>query len=258
MNPFLQGAFFPGVLSQGQTQQDQKAGALTNNARGSMSPYISQPEALMRMGGAMMAGSTQGGLAGLSAGVDAYGQMRDYNRNARANEEMAAAERQRIENMMNKQSQPKKNQPNLGQLKGSLEQMNELIGILGDDNMTGPFAGRVQAWADKSGYAGEAGVRRAYARKLLQGFKVDDTLLRTAETKGAISDREMALFESPLPDLNEDEGVWIKYLEDRADVIRKVLAANGVDTSAGPAPANAAPGNTTVTDADLDAFLNPS
>lgn len=215
----------------------------------------------MRMGGAMMAGATQGGLAGLSAGADAYGQMMDYNRTQRGNEELAERERQRIQAMLKKNSgkKDKKLDPkSLAELQGSLGQMEELIDILGDNSMTGPLAGRVQAWADKSGWGGEEGINRAYARKLLQGFKVDDTLLRTAETKGAISDREMALFESPLPDVTEDEGVWIQYLQDRMDVIRKVLAANGLDNQSTQSSSNRArANNSAVTDEDLDSFLNP-
>lgn len=263
MNPFLQNSFFPGVLSQGNGQAKQNSGVLTNNARQSVNPYIQQPEALARMGGAIMAGATQGGLTGLTAGVDAYGQMMDYNRsqaNALAVEER---ERQRVQAMMNKTSQKEaeqkeKDQQEIQSLGVTLGQMQEAKNVLQSQNITGPFAGTVGNFFDRSGARGEAGVDRAYIRKLLQGFKVDDTLLRTAETKGAISDREMALFESPLPSMNEDEGVWIQYLDDRMDVIRKVLAFHGIDNeNTGSVAPNQAQPPASVTDEELDGFLNP-
>ena len=249
MNSFFQNAFFPGVLSQ--QNQSQNAGVLTNNARQSVSPYISQQEALMRMGGAMMAGASQGGLHSLTAGIDAYGQMRDYNRSQA--QMIEDRERRGIKTKMSSGDKPM-NPEKLANLQSSYAQMQELIALLGDDNMTGPLAGRAQAYLDRSGLAGDEGTKRAYARKLLQGFKVDDTLLRTAETKGAISDREMALFESPLPDITEDEDVWIQYLQDRMVVIEKVFAANGIpNQSTQPS----APPSTSVSEDQLNSFLNP-
>jgi hypothetical protein len=50
-------------------------------------------------------------------------------------------------------------------------------------------------------------------RKDLQEVAVDQTLLKTAQTKGAISDAEMALFKSPVPSMVADEKVWIKWLD---------------------------------------------
>ena len=209
-----------------------------------MSPYIGQSEALYRMGGAMIGGAREGGLASLQAGTDQLGAMQDYNRaqqqQVQEAERLEQARRDAIQNMMNKDTPKPLSQQEVDGMQTSLAQMEELIVLLDDDLMTGPIAGRFQAFIDKSGNAGDVGVKRAYARKLLQGFKVDDTLLRTAHTKGAISDKEMALFESPLPDITEDEGVWKLYLNDRAEVIRKVLAANGI-TAQNTGPTNTQP-----------------
>ena len=55
----------------------------TGNARGSSrmpNQKIGLGEAMMRMGGATMAASSQGALAGLGAMTDSYGQIQDYNR----------------------------------------------------------------------------------------------------------------------------------------------------------------------------------
>lgn len=54
----------------------------TGNARGSTVPTqtIGNNEMLMRVGGAMLSGARQGGLNSYSKGLDAYGQIQDYNR----------------------------------------------------------------------------------------------------------------------------------------------------------------------------------
>ena len=60
-------------------------------------------------------------------------------------------------------------------------------------------------------------------RKYLQQMKVSDTLKNTAQTKGAISDKEMALFESPLPSLIQDsEENWIIHVKEKRDALENV------------------------------------
>ena len=52
-------------------------------------------------------------------------------------------------------------------------------------------------------------------------LKVDATLLKTAQTKEAISDSEMKLFNSQL--LRDDqETVWIAWIKERQEALRKV------------------------------------
>ena len=58
--------------------------------------------------------------------------------------------------------------------------------------------------------------------KLLEKLRVDDTLLRIAQTKGAISNKEMDLFLSPSPDLNDQETVWMQWIDDRMQAIQAV------------------------------------
>jgi len=95
-NPALmnQGAMNNLPLSMGvpvQPQQQQPAALITGNARGSMKPpaalsipnqRIPMGEALMRIGGAGVAASGQGGLAAIGAATNAYGQVQDANRQA--------------------------------------------------------------------------------------------------------------------------------------------------------------------------------
>ena len=211
----------------------------TGNARGSSripSQKIGMHEAMMRMGGATMAASSQGALAGLGAMTDSYGQIQDYNR-AREMEafEIEEARRQAIaDRQARAQAAAAKadkgdTSENLIGMQASYDQMSEALAALKKDNLTGPFAGRLGAWLDASGlsdyYRGnDEGAKRAYMRSILANIQVDDTLLKTANTKGAISDKEMELFKSPLPKITDDEGLWRLYITERMDVLSKVIA----------------------------------
>lgn len=65
---------------------------------------------------------------------------------------------------------------------------------------------------------------RAAFRVQLQKLIVDETLLQTAKTKGAISDSEMALFKSGVPNMAMDEGVWKAWISARMENIREMQA----------------------------------
>lgn len=221
----------------------------TGNARGSSrmpNQKIGLGEAMMRMGGATMAASSQGALAGLGAMTDSYGQIQDYNR-AREMEafEIEEARRKAIADRQARAqaaaAKANKGDPseNLIRMQASYDQMSEALTALKKDNLTGPFAGRLGAWLDASGfrdyYSGnEEGAKRAYMRSILANIQVDDTLLKTANTKGAISDQEMDLFKSPLPKITQDEGYWRLYITERMDVLSKVIAfERGLSNGAG-------------------------
>lgn len=102
--------------------------------------------------------------------------------------------------------------------------------------------------------AGLFGGDQAASNKFLQGLKVDQTLLNTALTKGAISNAEMALFASPIPSLTDNrEKVWKPYLEARIPVLQKLqqfyqqqvqagqTAASGATITGAPSTSQAAP-----------------
>lgn len=221
----------------------------TGNARGSSripNQKIGLGEAMMRMGGATMAASSQGALAGLGAMTDSYGQIQDYNR-AREMEafqieearRQAIADRQARAQAAAAKASKGDTSENLIGMQASYDQMSEALAALEKDNLTGPFAGRLGAWLDASGlsdyYSGnEEGAKRAYMRSILANIQVDDTLLKTANTKGAISDKEMELFKSPLPKITDDEGLWRLYITERMDVLSKVIAfERGLSNGAG-------------------------
>lgn len=85
-----------------------------------------------------------------------------------------------------------------------------------------PLGSKVQGLLP--GVAGFFGGDQVASNKFLQGLTVDETLLNTARTKGAISDAEMQLFKSPIPSLSDDrETVWKPFIKERMPVIRRLL-----------------------------------
>lgn len=231
------------------TNQPALAGA-TGNARGSMrQPALQIPnqriglgEAMMRIGGAGMAGASQGGLASMGAMTDSYGNIMDYNR-AREMEQYnaqvaAANEEQRRKDAlaarMAKSSGKKDKDADpaaVAMADAQIETMETILDGLRQGGLTGMMDGTVMKWADRLGISdwwtgSDEGSKRAYLRQLLQEFKVDQTLTKTALTKGAISNQEMTLFMSPFPDIALDnEGAWIPQIEKRLEIAKKIRAA---------------------------------
>jgi len=212
-------------------------GALTANARGSQMPNqkIGMNEALIRMGGAVS------GVPMLENLGSSYGEIQDYNR-AREMEAFGIEEARRkaIQDRITASTKAAEassmSSDEMIQAETSYSQMQEAMAALKSGNLTGPIAGRLGAWLDRSGltdrYSGnEAGAKRAYMRSILQNIQVDDTLLKTANTKGAISDKEMELFKSPLPKITDDEGVWKLYIQQRMDVLSKIMGSQGTSVS---------------------------
>lgn len=177
-------------------------------------------EKLMRMGAAMNANAHLGGNVMLGA----MGQQA-----AAFNAERLAAEQFQQEQRASALSAYNES---IAEQQDLLDQYNDqdrlyaeaLEGFDKFSSVTGFFDGSVMKMIDNSGL-GNAD-RQAFRLKL-QSIAVDETLLRTAQTKGAISDREMALFRSPIPSLYATEEVWRSWLQARREnmaVIRDRLA----------------------------------
>lgn len=66
------------------------------------------------------------------------------------------------------------------------------------------------------------GAPAAADNQKLQELTVDETLLKTAQTKGAISNQEMDLFKSPMPQPWADPKVWEEKAKARLEVLRKI------------------------------------
>jgi hypothetical protein len=112
--------------------------------------------------------------------------------------------------------------PQLQQSQQMLEGWTKAKEVVEGQAKNSPWMSKVQGALP--GVAGFLGGDEVAANKFLQGLAVDETLLNTARTKGAISDKEMALFKSPIPSLSDDrEKVWKPYVEQRIPVIEKLI-----------------------------------
>jgi hypothetical protein len=194
-----------------------QGGALTTGNRYNSALSMSAPKAMdinemmIRMGSAGLGQAQNGGLAMMSAAGTEYGNLMDMQRSdalaayqaslsAKPNGKDDAEVRERIAGMDQ-----------------TLFDMNKAIGLLEQGGVTGLLQGTIGATWDS--FMGNPG---ANTRLLLRKLRVDDALLRVAQTKGAISNNEMKLFLSPAPSELEDEQVWIGWINDRMQAIRNV------------------------------------
>lgn len=179
------------------------------------SDQIGLNEMLIRIGGAGLANSHLGGNRQVADATDMYGKIMDYNRSqglAKYKADLAAAQKNA--------KQARADQDYLGTIDQSLSDMDRAIVGIKDGGVTGLFDGTVRAWWDSL-----TGDPKAKTRLLLQKLKVDDTLLRIAQTKGAISNKEMDLFMSPAPSVGLDqENVWTDWINERKQALQKIKA----------------------------------
>lgn len=202
---------------------------ITGNARGSMKPpaalsipnqRIPMGEALMRIGGAGVAASGQGGLAAIGAATDAYGQVQDANRQA----EMEAfaieeARRKSIADRMLKRelAEAKNKDKDAAQSAKALVSLQNADAVLKgfDDynNVTGMGYWFAQKWDQLTGN------ERENVRLKINSMKVDRVLANIAQTKGAISEKEMDIFMSDQPAWTAGEDIWRKWVTDYRDAL---------------------------------------
>lgn len=214
------------VLSQGQPEQQPVLQGATGNARGSSRmPTIPNnridmgTEGLMRIGGSMMGGARDGALAGYSAGLDTYGQLQDYNRQADM-ERMAIEEARMLEEQRRQDLLRKMNSTGAGSSKpgdpgaiadlrvGMAKLQSAKAELENNKNLTGMSPKDI--WNRVIGRT--VGNKEEAIRLFLQEIRLDSIMRRVAETKGAISNAEMALFGSQTPDVNAQESVWIDWI----------------------------------------------
>ena len=200
--------------------------ANTGNARNSMLAYpdhkIGVNEMLMRTGGAVMGGAQQGGLQAYADGLDKYGAIQDYNREAGYNlyQDQLARDAAAAKLATDQAASDEENKDmwfeaaaKLKRVEDALSGLNERYGVTG----LGRFIAR--PWDLL------AGDEREELRLLIQSVKVDRTLARTALTKGAISDKEMAIFMSDQPSWNANWKIWRAWFERYQEAL-KVLYKN--------------------------------
>ena len=171
---------------------------------------------LIRMGAAMQGSSHQGLNAAMAAMGGEYGNIQ---REDQAAEQAFMAQQAK---------QQEANAKAIAEQQEGLNEMNQLDSRFSQalakfelyDNVTGitPVDGfsRVTDWAGMNDSS-----RQAFRLELKQ-IIVDETLLSTAKTKGAVSDKEMALFASGIPTMNDDEDTWKAWLNQRRSWIAHI------------------------------------
>jgi len=214
----------------GPPSTQQSRGVLTGNARGSALPdmKIGRNEALMRIGGAIMGGASEGGLAAMQAGTEAYGAIQDANRQADA--DVFAIEEARRQSIADRMAAASKGGSSASE--GSPEAIGEVRSAIAklqsaqdmftqdtDSSLTGynweALASRLTGRA--IGNADEA------KRLFLNEVRLDSVMKRVAETKGAISNAEMQLFASQAPTLDKNDIVWKDWLDRQLILQKKIL-----------------------------------
>jgi hypothetical protein len=212
-------------IGQAITEND-GTGSATNNSRSNTATAqeikakkeadARRNEMLIRVGGAIAGGARQGGLAAMSAGAQEYGNIQDYNRDQ---------ERLQYENDLARDQELRKQQA--AQAKVDAERFGSPAEIYAAQELTGKIDGLLSDLSNSEYNAvgasknwltnkigGMMGTDEASIRLRLQELVVDKTLSNTAFTKGAISDKEMALFRSDIPQFSDSEEIWLKWLND--------------------------------------------
>lgn len=218
------------VLMNPNQPNNPKPALQTGNARGSSRMPTVEPnrinmmgEGMIRMGSAMAGQQGMGLNAGMAAAGQEYGNIMDYNR--QAEDEAAAIEEARrveIQRRMDAQAAAyaKANKPNkdagfeaaVASAKYN-NAMQVLQGFEDHDGVVG-FGYMFRKWDQLTGN------QRENVRLKIAKLKVDDQLSYIAQTKGAVSDREMAIFGSAQPNWTDGEEIWKVWVKDYAEALR--------------------------------------
>ena len=224
------------------------SGPKTSNMRGSAMPsmLVDRNEALIRIGGAMYGGALKGD--GISAATREYGAIQDANRKT-AMEKYKADQAQKLA-MARAAAKGKKTSDKdskmMSQVGDAMFNYQKALSAIRESraeggNLTG-LGGMAKALVDN--FTGDEDAAR---RLILQRVKVDDALLRVAETKGAISNAEMKLFLAPAPKNWQDEAIWEQWILDRMNALQNIQnrLTTGQQVPMGDRPTNAVMGGNT-------------
>ena len=223
----------PGARSSAMDPNSAVAGAeaKTGNARGSQMGMGFRPGDLTRIGLAMIGNSG----AGLTSAMGAAGQTLGQVQNERRAEEEAArlaAERKEEAELERQQAIEIARARASQQSSASQEDNQEAIMDIQDTMFS--YQQAMTALIDGGDLTGVMGMAKgiidnftgnedAARRLVLEKVKVDDALLRVANTKGAISNKEMQLFLAPAPKNWQDESIWMAWLEARYNAAENML-----------------------------------
>ena len=188
--------------------------------KGSGYQKIGLNERLIRLGGAMQGASHLGGNAAMAAMAQEYANIQNSDRAGLAAYEQAQMDYQTA--LAKAQGDGGETAELSAQLDSTYAQMQAALdGFDRFESVSGPVDNIFTSALDSSGMLNP---ERAAFRVQLQKLIVDETLLQTAKTKGAISDSEMALFKSGVPNMAMDEGVWKAWITARMENIREMQA----------------------------------
>lgn len=171
---------------------------------------------LIRMGAAMQGSSHQGLNAAMAAMGGEYGNIQREDQAAEQAFMAQQAKQQEANAKVIAEQQAGLNEVN--QLDSRFSQALAKFDIY--DNVTG--ISPIDGFARATDWAGMNDSSRQAFRLELKQIIVDETLLSTAKTKGAVSDKEMALFASGIPTMNDDEETWKAWLNQRRSWIAHI------------------------------------
>jgi len=213
----------------GPPSTQQSRGVLTGNARGSALPdmRIGRNEALMRIGGAIMGGASEGGLAAMQAGTEAYGAIQDANRQADA--DVFAIEEARRQSITDRMAASKggsaasEGSPEaIGDVRSAIAKLQSAQDMFTQDTDSSLTGYNWKALASR--LTGRTIGNEDEAKRLfLNEVRLDSVMKRVAETKGAISNAEMQLFASQAPTLDKNDIVWKDWLDRQLILQKKIL-----------------------------------
>lgn len=207
---------------------------LTNNTRSQSAlslPSYSIPlgERMMRMGAAGLSRGGEGAQKQLGAMFGASNDVDQFNR-----ETSIDLYNKSLEAQAAKQKDFGDDADTILKYDQTLAKFDKGLGYVQGQGLTGPWDGFVKGFLDKVG-----GNENAAKRLLLEELKVDDILIRIAQTKGAISNKEMDIFARPAPSVGlDDEKTWRTWIELKSkamrDVRNRLAERSGAALNTGP------------------------
>jgi len=218
---------------------------------------------LIRMGAAMQGASHLGRNQAMAAMGQEYGNIEAADQRQQQLQEAALLKHQA--------KQQEAYQKRVDERRGEVETLDNLDTRFSMalanfelyDNVTGMTPGDIAARL--TDWAGMNDSSRQAFRYGIKQIIVDQTLMSTAKTKGAISDKEMALFKSGIPTMNDSEKTWKAWLNERrtwiAIVRNRMVQGIKVDAGAdigfpGYTPPAATQQQQSFTQDDDDALFN--
>ena len=187
--------------------------------------YATTPsgEMLMRVGGKIAAGSVNGYNSAMNDGIQEYGAIKDADRARDTEAYLEQVRQQELDaaNQIDASGATSGDADAMNLVNDTMANYQSALSAISDSrasggNLTG-IGGIAKSFVDT--FTGSPDAAR---RLILQRVRVDDALLRVAETKGAISNAEMKLFLAPAPRTIDDEKIWEAWIRDRMSALEKV------------------------------------